>query len=189
MLELSNEAIDRIGLLLVLFPIFSYVLILISQFRDLNAVCYRLQVLNTRTAFYLPFYAALIYISLVWPGTYIALQIPVTFYEGYSFYAFFAMIVQNLGGPQKCIQTMEMSGGEYACCGPCCPKEHSKFYKKTCFAVSQLVIARTIVSTLIAAVFYIHGEEGLGKPIMSLLGIVNVIFLFYGVIHMVLLCK
>jgi hypothetical protein len=181
--------INKLAFVLALFPIVSFAIIVGFQYKSLLVDTFRLQVLNTRTAFYLPFYGLIMFISLLIPEAYTALQIPITFFEGYSFYCFLAMIVFNMGGPSQTIAAMRVSGKSYFCCGACCPLELAAFYKKTTWAVFHLVFSRTVISIIIAGVFYTIGESKLGKMLLGLLGVINVALVFYGVFHLVLLCK
>ena len=134
----------------LVFPIVAYYFILRVSYKNLHASTARIQVLSTRTAIFLPVYSVIIWLSLVIPVLYVPLQVPTALAEGYCFYCFFAMVVQNLGGPNETIAVMEESGRKplIACC---CPPTPLLFFKRVQRALFHFLVTRTVV-VLVSAI-------------------------------------
>jgi hypothetical protein len=186
---LSKEALE-LSILFFLIPNITYIVLLVYQFLQQEPTTVRLQILSTRCALFLPFYSFLIFISLLSGElVYIIFQIPLTIFEGYSFYCFFVLLVTNLGGPTELISYLQK--GRLACCNSFCTSDSVVFYKKACNAMKHFLITRSIISVLnviCLIVTYINGSK-----IANILGLVssvlNVIILFYALLHLVLICK
>ena len=93
----GNYLVD-IGIVLTLIPFASWCYILKKQHEISNSKTYRINVLIARTSLFMPLYALFMWIALIEPNTFEALQIPFAIVEGYSFISMFALIVTNLGG-------------------------------------------------------------------------------------------
>ena len=63
-------------------PVMSWIMILRTQFQTLKQGTLRVQILSTRTALFLPAYAAVIWLSLVFPSLYMLLEVPISIAEG-----------------------------------------------------------------------------------------------------------
>lgn len=100
----GDALVDIISAILTIITFICYARVVTSQFRYLKEGTKRLQVLACRTALCIPIYAFIIFISLLAPAAYEGLQIPITLFEGYSFYCFFALLVNNLGGPDATLR-------------------------------------------------------------------------------------
>ncbi len=101
----SESYFNYIGVSMLMAIVGAYLLMLRKQhslIKDPRA--YRLYVLSTRASLALPVYAAVMLLSLIYPLTFYALKVPVAFFEGYSFYCFFAMIIENLGGRNRAVK-------------------------------------------------------------------------------------
>lgn len=183
----QNATLSGIGFLFFLFPVVSYFLIFRAQHKQLEDATYRLQVLVTRCALFLPYYAFFIVLSLWAPQAYEFFIVPITIMEGYSFYCFFSLLVSNIGGPGSIVTLMEGSDKDYFCCGGCCPSSKAAFYRRTTWGVWHLVFTRSVIAILAAIGHYSYTEAG--KALYAILNVTNAVILFYGIIHMVLLCK
>ena len=114
-----------------------------AQLNHVTKHTYRLQVLSTRAALFLPAYAFLLYFSIIIPELFEALTVPIAVVEGYSFYLFFALIVANMGGPNNCVRIMTEKGCKPLCCGgSCCPEEPAKYYTRTLSALFYFLAVR-----------------------------------------------
>ncbi len=167
----------------------AYLMIFFNQYRQHTPGTERLTVMNSRTAIFLPLYSIFIYISLNAPKALTAMEVPMTFIEGYSFYCFFVMIVTNLGGPAGAVQAFKDSGKSLMCCNSFCnPNNDAKaYYIKTTKALFHFVITRTII-TLIAAIAY-YSSSKVGKVVFAALSVVSSVLLFYCLPHLILFCK
>lgn len=110
-----------------------YLIVFTFQYKNMTNETERLTILVTRTALFLPLYALCLLISVARPEALGALQIPIAFVEGYSFYCFLTVLVTNLGGPEKAVEALQ--GRPLICCTSCCPTEPDKFYNKVVWAV------------------------------------------------------
>lgn len=147
----------------------------------------RLVTLNVRTALFLPFYALFMFIGVVEPNALAAVNIPITFIEGYSFYCFYTMIVTNLGGPQKAVHAFKSSGKELICCKGCFPSDHLLFYKRTIWALFHFLWTRTLFMILSAISFY--SKTKAGKALYAIFSLVSTVILVYALLHIILFCK
>ena len=75
---------DFVAIGLMGIPIVTYAAILTKQHGMLERSTYRVQVLSTRTVLFLPTYAVLVWLTLVFPGLAAAFEIPVSIAEGQS---------------------------------------------------------------------------------------------------------
>lgn len=147
----------------------------------------RLVTLNVRTALFLPLYALFMFIGVVEPNALAAVNIPITFIEGYSFYCFYTMIVTNLGGPQKAVHAFKSSGKELICCKGCFPSDHLLFYKRTIWALFHFLWTRTLFMILSAISFY--SKTKAGKALYAIFSLVSTVILVYALLHIILFCK
>lgn len=162
----------------------AYFIVFFMQYCRMVAGTERLVVLATRTALFLPLYALFMLISLAKPEALAALEIPISIVEAYSFYAFFSLIVTNMGGPEKSVESFKSSGKELICCNDWMPKDHLIYYKRTVWALFHFMITRNIVVIASAIAFY--GMKSGGKAVSSILSLVAAVILFYCLIHIIL---
>ncbi len=181
------DEITGAGVALMCVILACFAIALFFNFRNLRPEVTRLVVLNTRVAFFLSFYAIMMFICINAPQALPALNVLITFMEGYSFYGFFAMIVTNLGGPGATVQYFKDTNKPLLCCNSCCPPEPEKYYRKTTWALWHFVFTRTALFVLIAIAFYSGSKAG--KIVAGLLSLVAFVLLAYSLIHLVLLCK
>lgn len=71
-----------IGIFLMMVPIMAWIMILRTQYSTLKQGTLRVQILSTRTALFLPTYAIVIWLSLVFPSLYMLLEVPISVAEG-----------------------------------------------------------------------------------------------------------
>ena len=95
------DGFETAGIILIFFPAIAYIAVLIKQFNKLKTETEVVQILSTRVAMFLPAYSILMFISLMKPSAYLYCEVGVSVFEGLSFYGFFSMMVQYLGGPEK----------------------------------------------------------------------------------------
>lgn len=162
----------------------SYVGILFAQKAYLGTLTLKLSVLSTRTALFLPIYATIMWLSLVVPDIYLALQIPTALFEGYSFYCFFAMIVFNLGGPQGCVDVMRHLKTTPVCntvcsCN-CCPEDAGFFYLRVNSALFHLQTTRCVIVFISVICSYV----GLKAP-ATVLAFISLFFVANGFLSLV----
>ncbi len=73
---------DLIGLGLFSVPIATYLYIVYKQHKMLNRNTARVQILSTRTVIFLPTYALLVMLTLIFPGLAAAFDLPIALAEG-----------------------------------------------------------------------------------------------------------
>lgn len=141
---------DSFGLasgVILLAPLFSYYALLRVSYKMIlqqDPSTQRIQILSTRTALFLPIYSVIIWVSLVAPVLYVPLQVPTALAEGYCFTCFFAMVVENLGGPDEAVAVMEESGRQplVPCC---CPPTPRLFFMRVQGSLFHFLWTRTVV--------------------------------------------
>lgn len=175
------------GIIFLIIIWAAYFVVFFTQYCRCVPETERLVVLATRTALFLPLYALFILISLAKPEALAALEIPISIVEAYSFYAFFALIVTNMGGPEKSVEAFKTTGKELVCCNDWMPKDHLMYYKRTVWALFHFMVTRNIVVIASAIAFY--GLKSAGKAVSSILSLVAAAILFYCLIHILLFCE
>ncbi len=114
--------------------------------------------LATRVALFLLTYCTLLYITLVWPNTYQAINILIAIAEACSFYSFFALMVENLGGPASFVNILKKLNKTPYCCLCCCPNDPKGRYNRVLGSLGHMFWTR-VVFVIIATVFaYLSGE-------------------------------
>jgi hypothetical protein len=104
----SESYFNHIGIGLLCSIWLAYLLTVAKQHAQIREPrAYRISVLSTRAALALPVYASVMLLALIYPHWFYALKVPVAFFEGYSFYCFFAMIIENLGGPNRAVKVLQ----------------------------------------------------------------------------------
>jgi len=172
------------GAIFFLFILAAYFIIFGVQYRNLNTDNERLVILVTRIAMFLPLYAILMLISLGSPEALAALTVPIAIVEGYSFYAFFALLVTNLGGSAGAVSFLKRSGRALLCCTSSCPTDPGQFYVKASWAMFHLVTYRVIVILMSAISFYAQSKAG--KLLYVLFNVLGIVILARSLIHFVL---
>jgi len=175
------------GALFFLIILAAYIIIFAAQYKNITIENERLVVLVTRVASFLPLYAILMLISLGSPEALAALTVPIAFVEGYSFYAFFALLVTNLGGAAGAVSFLKGSGRQLFCCTSTCPSDPALFFVKASWALFHLVSYRLVVIVLSAICFYAKSKAG--KLLYVLFNIAGIVILARSLIHFVLFCK
>jgi hypothetical protein len=181
------DNLTETGLALFLVILGVFLIGFVIQFMRQDPGATRLVVLGVRTSLFLPLYALFIFISLCAPNALAALNIPITIVEGYSFYCFYTMIVTNLGGPAKAVQTFKASGKELVCCNSCCPSDHVVFYRRTTWALFHFLFTRSVL-VILAAIAYYSGTKA-GKALYAIFSLASTVILAYALIHIILFCK
>lgn len=181
----DKTAATGAGLLLI--PIACYIIDFLLQFKGMTEGAERLNILNIRIALFLPLYAFFMMIGIVAPSAIPALAIPLNFVESYSFYCFFVLLVTNLGGSSKFVDSMANANRTIMCCNPCCPKDMLGMYKGAHSGVFHVIVTRNII-TAIAAVANYSGTRA-GKVLFTLLTAVCTMLLINGLVRIFLICK
>ena len=172
--------------LFFVMTVLAFLAILFCQFRHLQPATYRLIVLSTRTALFLPLCALLIFIALVAPSSYVMMIFLVTIIEGYAFNSFFALITTNLGGPTASVQLMSKSDRKLVC-SFCLPTDSVVFFRKTTWALFHVFVTRSVLGLISAICFYANTDAG--KSAYVFFNAISTVVLFYGVVCLVNLCK
>jgi hypothetical protein len=152
------------------------------QYKNMTADNERLTILVTRTAMFLPLYSLFLLISVGKPEALGALQVPIAFVEGYSFYCFLAVLVTNLGGPEKAVEALQ--GRPLICCTSQCPTEPDRFYNKVVWAVFWFISLRPFVVILGAICDYAKSKAA--RLLYLLFTLLALAILVRSVIHFVL---
>jgi hypothetical protein len=178
------DKLSKISVIFLLVPWLAFFIILGVQSAKLRVPTLRIQVLSTRLATFLPFYATVLFLCVVLPDAYLGLQIVIAIIEALSFYFFFSMIVANLGGPDNVIAEMDKLKATPYCCVCCCPATAEAYYNRLQWALFHFGTTRPVLVTLQAICGY-KGLE-LGVAIFSLLSFCLVVNAF---LSLVLFCK
>jgi hypothetical protein len=162
MVSTSNEgseiALDIVGFFLMLSPFYAYYKLVTKTHENLYRKSLRLSVLSCRTALFLPTYSFIIWLSLIVPWLYFPLEVPISVAEGYSFYAFFALVTTNLGGARKACAVLEklFGDGKRPLCPCCCPSKGTVFYRRVYNALWHFINTRTVfvlISVVLQCIF------------------------------------
>lgn len=175
------------GVGLVLVPIAAYIIDFFLQYRGLVEGAERMNVLNIRVALFLPLYAFFMMIGLASPDAIPALNIPLSLVESYSFYCFFVLLVTNLGGSNKFLETMVAVNREIMCCNPCCPADMKGMYEGARKGLWHIIVTRNI-AVVIAAIAHYSGTKA-GNAVYTLLSAICTILLINGLMRCFLICK
>lgn len=159
-----------------------YLIVFTFQYKNMTNETERLTILVTRTALFLPLYALCLLISVARPEALGALQIPIAFVEGYSFYCFLTVLVTNLGGPEKAVEALQ--GRPLICCTSCCPTEPDKFYNKVVWAVFSFITWRPFVVILGTICDYAKGR--IARLLYFLFTLLAFALLVRSILHFVL---
>jgi hypothetical protein len=195
--KLRDNVLGMCGLMLMFVPFMAWVFIFYAQFGHLNAhqnreqlarpKTYRLHVLLSRTALFLPIYTVLIYISVMEPSYFEGLQPLFAIVEGYSFYSMFAVIVTNLGGPSAAVKLMQNHPEQVPCC-TWCPDSPTLFYSKVVSALKYFLFLR-VPCIMIGSISYYHNLKII-NVIMTLVtlgllvnGVVSLVTFYENVMH------
>ena len=159
-----------------------------AQKGSVGTLTLRLSVLSTRTALFLPIYSTIMWLSVLVPDLYLALQIPTALFEGYSFYCFFMMIVYNLGGPQAAIDVMRHLKSTPVCnticsCN-CCPTDPGFFYLRVNSALFHLQTTRCVIVFVSVIFSYLNM-----KAAAAVLAFLSLFFVANGFLSLVNFCK
>lgn len=187
-LACNTKMVDKVAVVCIPFllvTIFVYLVVFRKQFTMLDNETNRLVIIATRLALFLPLYAILIYISLVIPVIYTAMEVPLALIEGYSFYAFFVLLVTNMGGPIETVNYLTKSDKKllFYCC---CPLDKKKFYGKATWNLFHFLFTRVIVVFLSVICSYVDSK--ISKLLAILFSLVALIQLIYGVASVINLC-
>lgn len=110
------------------------------------------------------------------------ISISLTLGPGFSFYSFFAMLVENLGGADYAIQ--EMKAIDRSPCGCCGKVDHHKFYGRVRWALFQFLFIRPLVELGTAIFHYVDSQ-----PLFLVCSFVAVVQFLFGFIYLVTFCE
>eukprot|EP01038_Epipyxis_sp_PR26KG_P014181 gene14181-19030_t len=172
--------LNKIGLIFFGIPFITYFFVFFTQYSKLQPSTEKIQILITRIAVFLPFYAFLIYLSLIGGNVlYFILQIPLAMMEAYSFYAFLVMVVHNVGGSNAVVNIMNEHKKPYFL--PCCSGDYVTFYKQVHSAMYHFITTRivtTIIQVILAIIAYKKGSK-----------LANVASAIFALISFAILCR
>jgi hypothetical protein len=138
------------GTILLLVPLVVYYHLIQTTYLHLYKATIGIQVLATRTAMFLPAYSLVMWLSLVIPQLYLPLQVVISIFEGYSFFSFFSMAVNNLGGADGTIAVLNsvFETGKRPLIPCCCPGTGKEFYERVKGALWKFLAVRTCTVTV-----------------------------------------
>lgn len=172
-----------IGFLLFLLVLISYCMVFRNQWNYRKVETYRLQVLSTRVALFLPVYAFFILISLLVPSSFQLLEILISIAEGLSFYSFFALIVENLGGPTETVKYMRLQNRDlFLNCNKCfCPSDYYIFFNRVKIALFHTLVTRSIIVLFMSITYGYEEKYGQkAKKLYILFSIISFLFVANG---------
>ena len=144
-----NQVVDYIGIGMTALTVLLYCRILFHQhgFVAKNPLTFRLAVLNVRIALLVPGFAICYLMALIYPRTYLYMQLPEAFIQAYSVFCFFALFILYVGGPDKCIEVFKSSKRTW----PDCLFKNSinanprSFYQFVYWSLLQFIAIRPLV--------------------------------------------
>jgi hypothetical protein len=143
-----------------------FFIIAYSQYKQLGSGTNRLNILTTRLALCFPFYAILVYLVILFPIIFVAIEIPISVIMGYSFYTFLVLIVTNLGGPQETVRLMNESHRRVRCCFCCLLTSKEQLYNIAVLSTFHLMVTRTALLTVAVVLHFVR------RPIATLLEVI-----------------
>lgn len=176
---LRGNVLSLTGLALLVFPFTAWYLIYKKQYEICNGKTFRVNVMIARTALFLPFYSFFMWIALMEPVTYDALQIPFAIVEGYAFYSFLSLLVANLGGPEGAIELMRTAPEGAFCC--CYYRDPVKFYNQVLNAQWYVFFVRVPLIVIGTIAAYAHLDALYG--ICTLLALAILIYALISLIN------
>jgi hypothetical protein len=158
--EVVEALLSIFGTLCMLGPVVAYYFILTESYKNARASTIATQINSSKTALFLPSYAFIMFLSLVVPDLFLPLQIPIALAEGFSFFCFFNMVVQYMGGPNMVVARLQrhLDAGKVpllsACCPGtgtkpssllsfCCPSTAIRFYMDVLRSLHHFIVTRT----------------------------------------------
>ena len=178
-----------VGLILFVLIWVAYIFVVIFQYYQCSEETERLVILNLRAALFLPIYALIMFLAILKPSSLAGLNILITFFEGYSFYSFYSLIIYNLGGPAKAIEAFGSVEKDLACCHGYCPKDPTAYYRRTLWSLFHFLVTRTLL--IIASTISAYGAKNasLGHVLTALFSLVSTVILVIALLHIILFCK
>ena len=166
-----------IGTVLLFGPLLAYYRILTDSYKNAQLSTLASQINASRTALFLPTYAVIMFLSLVIPVLFLPLQIPISIAEGYSFFCFFAMIVNYLGGPNRVVERTQskFNDGKLPIFPFCCPETGLAFYTRTLRALYHFIITRTgfifvaVILQMVMKYADLSKRQHVGVQVMSII--------------------
>lgn len=179
------ETVVSVALAFLLFITACYFFIVWRIYVNKTAQTERLSVLVARLAAFLPLYALCMFIAVIDPQLLEGIEVPIAVIEGYSFYLFFALIVENLGGPKGVVKAFVDANKPLCCCACICPSDAIKYYKQVSWAMFNLVTTRVVVIFFAAVAGYSGNKRG--GAASSLLMLLAAVILFSCLPQLVML--
>eukprot|EP00598_Pedospumella_elongata_P004442 CAMPEP_0184981192 /NCGR_PEP_ID=MMETSP1098-20130426/11024_1 /TAXON_ID=89044 /ORGANISM="Spumella elongata, Strain CCAP 955/1" /LENGTH=321 /DNA_ID=CAMNT_0027504735 /DNA_START=68 /DNA_END=1033 /DNA_ORIENTATION=+ len=177
----DNVAALSLGFMLV--PFFGYIFVVLSQYRYLDSSNYRQTVLSVRASLFLPAYSFLMWISVYEPSLFDAMTVPINLVEGYSFYAFFSLILFNLGGCDQAVDTFVRADKDFFVCTCCFPADKTKFYRRTSWLLFHMLVTRVILS--IGGAIASYSDKPVARVIALVIQVINAVIVLTMIVHVV----
>ena len=172
----------------LVFPYFMFLAILRDHYLTRSRGALRAQVLICRSVSFVPLYTTLIYIALVVPVLFEAIEPLVTIVEYYVLIHLFALIVVMLGGPVETVRIMNEDKNELCCrrniplIGKSWfPRNKLKFYRVVTEQIFvRMLYVRTTVTVLMVCCYYLNKYKYPGSHILKILHVLfSLISMFY----------
>lgn len=134
------DTMSGIGMVLMVIPFIVWYLCAKKQYKHyLKQSTLRLQIISVRLSMFLPAYAFWMWISLISPDVGVLLEFATAVTEAMSFWGFFALLVENFGGPDNTI--VILSNSYHSPCF-CCQSNHKAFYDRLHWALKYVLWLR-----------------------------------------------
>jgi len=175
------------GVLFSSIPLLTYCVVVNNLWEYITVNNRRLTILSARTVLFFPIYTAILLISLLAPAANDILEVLIAIAEGFSFFCFLALVVENLGGVRAAIE-MQQSNGQPLICN-CASSNYKKFYVIMHSRLSNILMIRPII-VLFQAVFMMIGERNptkrIYKALAGIFAVVSFIVLILGFASMLI---
>jgi len=181
-----SRKLNVLGALLSVIPLLTYGFVLNSLWGYITIDNKRLTILSARTVLFFPIYTGILLISLLAPAANDLLEVIIAIAEGFSFFCFLALVIENLGGVRSAIE-MQQTNGEQLMCN-CANSNYKKFYITMHSRLSNVLTIRPII-VLFQAVFMMIGERNnkrIFKALSGIFALISFIILIFGFVSLMI---
>lgn len=182
------EVIDILGTIFFILCVISFLIVFYLQYLYINKATERLVILITRTALYLPIFALLFYIALLFPKIEVIISIPIAVTEGYVFYCFFALLVTNLGGPEDSVAKLD-DAGEFTRCVCFCDDDKRQFYHRTMSWLFHFLFTRSILRGIISVLNSLASKRPIGRLLIAVCALGSFAITLISIVYIIIFCK
>jgi len=162
----------------------AFIFVFRKQYGYLKVETLAMQIFTVRAAMFPSIYATIMFVSFLVPSSFSAFQVFITIFEGYSFFLFLSMIVQNFTTVDGTTDQMSKAGRDSFCWCFCYPKNKTNYFWVVYRSLIHLMTTRVILILIATVCDYKNIQKV--YLIFTLLAFIQ---LTYGFVSLVSLCK